>query len=331
MEKLGALFRHLIKSLKSRISYIWFAVPVASWCLAFYLIQSKWFTGFSSSLNENALKNTASLGDSFGSISALMASLAAVGAILALSEQRSATRRSVFISTFTSMMDRLQQVVQDTDYIIIERVNEGSGVLIEQVVATRSGQKAFYELAQELRIFIQERAKDCLCYNGLKFEGLALKTYEDFFEEYKDDLGHYFRQVYHILLYVHESQESDKQRFARVLRAACTNSQLLLLGYNTISGEGRIKFTELIRNYSMLHNLGFEADALGKLERDMILDRVGKQALTSRSQAEDFINPEFKQREKRNVSAKDAFREHLLANGLNTDIGGPWVQPLERF
>jgi len=275
-------------------------------------------------LDQDGLKRSALLGDSFGFFSALMAALAAIGALLALLEQRVAVRRQVFISTFTALLDRLQQVVQNTEYVVMQRRDIGSGLLEEEVVDSVSGQAAFFELTQELRIGIMS-----LHHRNMDQDatfGLMIKAYEDFYEYNKDSLGHYFRQLYHILLYIDESEEFDKRRFAKMVRAACTNSQLLLLAYNVVSGEGRVKFVDLVREYSMLHNLSFDTDLLGKAERKMVLKCIGQESMQTKSELSDRMTPEFRAREARNVGYKNSYRENRLGHGMSTDLGGSWLK-----
>lgn len=300
-----------------------FIVAMVLWLGAVYLIASPSFTKYADGISKDAVEKTGPLGDTFGIISSLMTAFAAIGAILALSEQRTATRRQVFIATFVGMMDRLQQTVQDTDYSVIERTSREGDLIDERLVGVQSGQNAFFEIAQELRLLIDDEESDG--FSDAAYEGLILILYDKFYRNYKDALGHYFRQVYHILRYVDDSLEEDKERFAKLLRASFTNSQMLLLSYNAVSGEGRIKFAQLIKKYSMLHNLGFENDRLGKMERRLIETRIGKEALESKSQREDLENPAFKAIEQKNLKAKEAYRERLMGMGASTDVGVPWI------
>lgn len=269
-----------------------------------------------------SLKKSALLGDTFGAFSALMAAFAAVGAILALSEQRHAVKRQMFVTTIVAMLDRLQQTIEDTDFFVIEETQNEDGTVDEKAVASQNGQSAFYEISQELRLYVSENFIDGMSVEAKK--GLAILLYRGFYEDYKDDLGHFFRQLYHIFRYIDEIGDEEKHRFVKIVRASLTNAQLLLLAYNVIAGEGRIKFARYISEYSLLHNLGFEDDELGVIERALIIERLGPSALISSTEEPDRLRADFISRENANALAKEHLREFLNRNGLSINYGVQW-------
>ena len=79
--------------------------------------------------------------------------------------------------------------------------------------------------------------------------------YKHFFENRQPDIGHYFRNLYHIIKYVHESKESDKDFYAHLVRAQLSSSELLLLFYNCLGTKGNEKFKPLAERYSLLENM----------------------------------------------------------------------------
>lgn len=303
-----------------------FGVPILlAWIAIFWVLRTPVAAEFLSGFDNNRLETSAKLGDTFGAFSALMAAFAALGAILALAEQRAAVRRQMFISTLTAMLDRLQQTIADTDYFVVQANENSDGTVEEQLVETQSGQSAFYEISQELRFFIKENTIEGM--RREEIEGLIVLLYPGFYESYKHDLGHFFRQLYHIVKYVHESGDNEKERFIKIVRASLTNAQLLLLAYNVIAGEGRVKFSFYIERYSLLHNLGFEIDDLGSAEESLIRDRLGEKALVSDTQKQDRLKKEFLDRERRNSFAKTQLRRFLDERGYQISPPVSWKNP----
>lgn len=306
-----------------RVRALPFLVVIAFWIALLALIISDQFPTLIETLPEPSLKVTALLGDTFGAFSALMAAFAAVGAVMALSEQRRAVKRQMFVSTLIAMLERLQQTIADTDFFVVEKVVNADGTFDEKAVASQSGQSAFYEISQELRLYVTENFLPDMSDEAKK--GLAILLYKGFYQDYKDDLGHFFRQLYHIVKYIDESDDDEAGRFLKIVRASLSNAQLLLLAYNSISGEGRIKFSELITRHSFLHNLSFEEDELGRIERSMIIERLTSKALISDTQKIDELNPAYIEREKQNTLAKEHLRNFLNSRGLSINYGIRWM------
>ena len=280
------------------------------------------FANLISNLSKDNLAVSALVGDSFGTFSSLMAAFAALGAILALTEQRAAVRRQMFLGTLTALLSRFQQTIDGTEYFVVGSEPSGQDLLKEKIEAAQRGQSAFFEISQELRLYIEENIID-----GMKSEevtGLVVLLYPDFYRSYKDELGHFFRQLYHIIRYIDEEGGDECERFMKIVRASLTNAQLLLVAYNCVAGEGRVKFARYIRQYSLLHNLSFEDDFLGRVERDLIISRIGAAALVSKSQQQDRFDPEFLDRQNQNTISKNALKRFLDERGFSSNYGVSW-------
>jgi len=80
-----------------------------------------------------------------------------------------------------------------------------------------------------------------------------------YFHLYHSSLGHYFRNLFHIVKYIDNSKlhKKEKINFIKMLRAQLSNYEILLLAYNGLSeyGEG---FKPLIEQYELLKNLNCE-------------------------------------------------------------------------
>lgn len=95
--------------------------------------------------------------------------------------------------------------------------------------------------------------------NGKKGKDLLLAIYDHYFHIHLSDLGHYFRNLYHIVKFVERSsiRNSSKITYIKMLRAQLSNYELLLIAYNGMHEYGE-KFQPLIEKYKILKNLNSE-------------------------------------------------------------------------
>lgn len=83
-------------------------------------------------------------------------------------------------------------------------------------------------------------------------------VYARLYDQVQNDLGHYFRTLYTMLVFVENSNVPDKKFYSNILRAQLSNSELHLLLYNGISEHGREKLKPLLEKYEFLDNLPLE-------------------------------------------------------------------------
>jgi hypothetical protein len=79
-------------------------------------------------------------------------------------------------------------------------------------------------------------------------------VYKSFFDYKETILGHYFRNLYHIVKFVNNSNISNKREYTNILRAQLSVQELLLLHFNCLSQYGT-KFKPLVEEYSLLKNI----------------------------------------------------------------------------
>jgi hypothetical protein len=95
-----------------------------------------------------------------------------------------------------------------------------------------------------------------------QFSQSFLDVWEEQYVKHRSDLGHYFRNFYHIVKLV-DSQfnltSGQKQSYASILRAQLSSGEIGLLFYNGLPPRGS-KFKPLIEQYALLKNL--ESDQL---------------------------------------------------------------------
>ncbi|MEL6560272.1 MAG: putative phage abortive infection protein [Bacteroidota bacterium] len=96
---------------------------------------------------------------------------------------------------------------------------------------------------QDIENFISEPVDDK--------EKIIKKEYENFFHRFQYNLGHYFRNMYHIFKYVHTTKlisEKEKQFYCNIVRAQLSSDELVLIFYNSLTP---------IKYYSEKPNLGY--------------------------------------------------------------------------
>ena len=185
-------------------------------------------------------------GDSFGPLSALMAALAAVGAWFAFRQSQD----QAFESTFYSLLAHHNSIVESTDIIQKTREKHDDGTSELTTGDNFQGRDAFRRMLKLLRFTIAGM-KD------LDELDRISRGYRRFHDRYEDELAHYFRTIYHIVLFVNNSKIQNKDLYFRIIRAQLSNSEQVLLLYNITVGYGFWKFKKLVEDHSLLHNIHF--------------------------------------------------------------------------
>jgi hypothetical protein len=78
--------------------------------------------------------------------------------------------------------------------------------------------------------------------------------YLAFYDYYQGVLGPYFRNLYHIIKFVKNSDVEDKKRYTSLVRATLSQCEQALLFYNCLSPLGE-KFKPLVEEFGLLDNL----------------------------------------------------------------------------
>jgi hypothetical protein len=108
----------------------------------------------------------------------------------------------------------------------------------------------------------------------------VLKRYSWLYDMHQGELGHYFRNLYHVIKFVKESEAlkndnpiieyKNRRRYTSLVRATLSQFELALLFYNGISDNGD-KFKPLIEEFGLLEN--FDRDVLyNKPEDEKLYD-----------------------------------------------------------
>lgn len=129
----------------------------------------------------------------------------------------------------------------------------------------------------------------------------AKLIYAIFFVRYEHVIGHYFRNLYHIIKYLDETKtrlehhvgkdkvEADFLRYSQFIQSQMTSAELLILFYNTINFP---KMSNYVKKYKLLENLssdllldsnhnGAEGIYLGKNKKNIRLELVSAKDINS--------------------------------------------------
>ncbi|MEC2870089.1 putative phage abortive infection protein [Bacillus bombysepticus] len=80
-------------------------------------------------------------------------------------------------------------------------------------------------------------------------------SYASLYKTYDNELGNYFRNLYHIIKFIDESNINEKQTYIRIIRAQLSTDELILLLYNGLSEYGSTEVLKLLNRYNFLHNI----------------------------------------------------------------------------
>jgi hypothetical protein len=98
-------------------------------------------------------------------------------------------------------------------------------------------------------------------------EQIIADEYKNFFHKFQYNLGHYFRNLYHIYKYIYITKlisEEDKQFYANIVRAQLSTDELVLIFYNSLTpikyfsdspNLGYPNFKFLIDKFDILQNM----------------------------------------------------------------------------
>lgn len=163
-------------------------------------------------------------------------------------EQNQTLRQQRFENTFFQLLRNHQDIVNGIDIRSLS-----SNMSWEVSSQGRDCFKAFYK-----------NFKDKVRQNATFEE--TISQYMVFYNERQSDLGHYFRNLYHILKFVNNSteiNEGEKFKYTSLVRALLSSYELALLFYNGLGEYGEEFFKPLIEKFSFLKNL----------DRELLLDK----------------------------------------------------------
>lgn len=124
-----------------------------------------------------------------------------------------------------------------------------------------------YEYVRSVRKLIEKpiddvcKTKDALTtLNAIETREKIEKIYDFAFQTESDQLGHYFRSLYHLLKYIKENcpEDQDNKMYFDLVQAQMNTDELYLTCINGISNYGRKKLRPLLNESSFLENLAID-------------------------------------------------------------------------
>lgn len=194
-------------------------------------------------------ETTGQLGDSFGVVSAVMTTAAAIFTARTLSDARRQTR-----------------LAEDE---AAARRDEAEGA---KAAAKRAlDEQTFFRLLDQRREILGQVS----CYQRTKYVhgpdavqgivtdvlnqaqgGMTMReSYLRYFDRHEDDLGNYFRFTYHIVKFCADRFDDDAYSYVRFLRAQMTGSEQALLALNCTFAAGAGSFEKYVNDFSLLHEM----------------------------------------------------------------------------
>jgi hypothetical protein len=245
-----------------KISVGLFIFIVGLWVLAWYFLLNnpylvKW-------------EERASFGEMFGVINALFAGLAFAGVIITiyLQTQELALQRQELVYTRNEIRGQKEQLAiqnatlqqQSFDNKFFQLLNFHHNIVNSIDISKKTnvgfkvtkGSDCFTEMYENYKTeynstYANEKPIDVMQQIN--------KSYNNFFKLYQNDIGHYFRNLYHILKFIDKSEITDKRFYTNLVRAQLSTYELVLLFYNCLSQYGFEKAKPLIEKYSLLKSM----------------------------------------------------------------------------
>ncbi|KOY85076.1 hypothetical protein AD998_01945 [bacterium 336/3] len=102
---------------------------------------------------------------------------------------------------------------------------------------------------------------------------VLITIYDYYFHIYQSDLGHYFRNLYHLVRYIDNANIKlyHKKELAKILRSHLSNYELLLLAYNCLHDYG-LYFFKYVEKYDLLKSLNNESSLPQSYKKRIIND-----------------------------------------------------------
>lgn len=167
-------------------------------------------------------------------------------ALLVIANIRYQARQN-FINNFFRLIDQHHKLMESISSII-EGVSEDG---------MPSKKKDFFDdLADKIcQDFNAESEK-----SKLSSQELLVEIYDKHFHVHQSDLGHYFRNLYHIVNFIDSQpfRKAFKIQYTSILRAQLSNYELVLLSYNCLHNYGKA-FYPLVVKYNLNKSINDES------------------------------------------------------------------------
>ncbi|WP_161949176.1 putative phage abortive infection protein [Desulfomicrobium norvegicum] len=259
------------------------------WLIGGHIFYKQWwilpnFFGYSD------LENT------FSPINALFAALASAGAVYAIIIQAYNFSIQQFEINFFNLLNIHISNKDKVKYDIFEDRSVNHDIFFEfyellKIIYTKANNPDYEHTMPKIRISIQDIIDDRLDMYRDDY-GLINKDRHDIFkichnifnECTENILSPYFRNFYHLLKYIENSNAKIKNQFTGILRAQINNYEYALLYYDSLmNGDAKLlrkqsKIKSLLEKHCMFHNLDkrilFDNYSAGKYKKCAFEHRI---------------------------------------------------------
>ena len=159
-------------------------------------------------------------------------------------EQNKTLRQQKFDNTFFQLLSNHSTIVNSMDL----RKYGGKEVFAE-------GRDCFNTFYQKLEHYIKTKNKKIKLDPKKEDLESTIESYHLFYERDQNNLGHYFRNLYHIIKFIDNSDIKKNKTYTNFVRAQLSSHELVLIFYNCLSSNGKEKFKPLIEKYALLKNM----------------------------------------------------------------------------
>jgi Putative phage abortive infection protein len=191
---------------------------------------------------ENPNWDKKGLGDKYGGLNTLFTGLAFAGLVFTILLQKIQIKdaeeeqtRQRFENIFFQLLNSFNQMIDSVELKFPIGNGEKSRAAFVRMCDNLLNQYIFSDIHKD-EIDPEERIK---------------KKYDVFYSLHQNELGHYYRTLFHIFKFIHLSKIEDKKFYANLVRAQLSSQQVLLLFYNGFSDEGN-GFKEYVETYALL-------------------------------------------------------------------------------
>ncbi len=193
-------------------------------------------------------------GDYIGGILGTILSLMTVVLIyLTYKNQVSTTLLQQFETTFFNLLQNQREILKSLSGTFITHGNSLNNYSKESHL--KYGEAYIYAMANQMAQ-IMETINLEITITPEEHLKLINDIYDRNYSGRGAELGHYFRHLYHIFKYTHESKLTDKKKYIDIIQAQMGNDELYIAFYNGLSKYGIERFYPMLDQYQFFENIG---------------------------------------------------------------------------
>lgn len=128
-----------------------------------------------------------------------------------------------------------------------------SGKMVKSLIKGRNTFGDFYNVFKRFYSKYLEHLSDAGVDED-SLRGVIETSYTSFFGEFRYELGHYFRNIFNLLLFIDRAQEEDKHFFLSILFSQISVNEMSLLFFHGLTSENK-ELKKYIEKYALMQDL----------------------------------------------------------------------------